>query len=261
MEQALEFIQTWKLVGFWPIKDLPIPNLWYAVAGDRPVADDHDDPGHVTWGWKDALLSQKNVFYARILCKRTFFVSLDLLPALYALSNNFGDIREDHLILYEEGKLTFSARNLYDTVLNYGALDTIKLKKVARFTGKAGDLEFNRALNELQMDFKLMPVGISDSGPWHYSFVYDIVGRQFPNVVREAGTLDPKECRRILLINYLRSVGAAKRSHIIKLFRWEKTVTQSCIQQLLEMGTLFSDVYSESTHTTDWIALPDLVLQ
>ncbi len=261
VDQALEFIHKLKLVGFWPIKDIPIPNLWFAVAGDRPVADEHDDPGHVTWGWKDTILSQKKVFYSRILCRRTFFVNLDLLPALYALSNNFGDIREDHLILYDEGKLTFSARNLYDAVLQHGALDTIELKRISRFTGKAGDLDFNRALNELQMDFKLMPVGISDSGAWHYSFIYDIVGRQFPNVVSQAGALDPRECRRILLLNYLRSVGAVRRSQIARLFRWDKAALQNCIQQLSIQGFLIPDVNSENTPTTDWIALPDLVLQ
>ncbi len=261
MDQAFEFIQTRRMVGFWPIKDIPIPTLWTAVAGDRPVADEHDDPGHVTWGWKDTLLGQKRCFYARILCKRTFFLSLDLLPYLYALSRNFGDFREDHLILYEEGKLSFPARTLYDAVLHRGALDTIELKKIGRFTGKAGDLEFNRALNELQMDLKLMPVGISDSGAWHYSFIYDIVGRQFPEVVSRAGLIQPNESRRVLITNYLQSVGAARLPEIARLFRWDKVAIRDSIATLTTEGVILSNVASESIHSSDWVALPELVLQ
>ena len=261
MDQAMEYIIARGMIGFWPIKDIPIPNLWTAVAGDRPVADEHDDPGHITWGWKDDLLGKKRCFYARILCKRTFFISLDLLPYLYALSRNFGDFHEDHLILYEEGKLSFPARTLYDAILQRGALDTIELKKIGRFSGKTGDLEFNRALNELQMDFKLMPVGVSDSGAWHYSFIYDIVGRQFPDVVALAGSIQPRESRRVLLINYLQSVGAAHLAEIARLFRWDKASIRDCIAVLSDEGTILSSVSSESYPSSDWIALPELVLQ
>ena len=49
---AVGFINKRGILAFWPLKDIPMPSLWAATAGDRPVPDDHDDPGHVTWGWK-----------------------------------------------------------------------------------------------------------------------------------------------------------------------------------------------------------------
>jgi hypothetical protein len=238
-----------------------MPSLWTAAAGDRPVADEHDDPGHVTWGWKDSLLGQRKCFYARILCKRNFFLSLGMLPYLYALSNNFGDYREDHQILYEEGRLTHSARVLYEAILTHGALDTIELKRIGRFTGRAGDAEFNKALNDLQMDFKLMPVGVSDSGAWHYSFIYDIVARQFPELIQQCADLHPDVCREALIMNYLQSVGAARFTHITRLFRWEKKFIQKNLQHLTDTGFVYSDILCESDRSADWIALPDLVLQ
>ena len=80
------------------------------MAGDRPVADAHDDPGHVSWGWKDTLLGQKRVYYARVIKKRNTFLSLEALPYFYALSPNYGSPEEDYLIDYEAGRLTAEAR-------------------------------------------------------------------------------------------------------------------------------------------------------
>jgi len=41
--QALEFVNARGFTYFWPIKGVDFPSLWTAVAGDRPVADAHDD--------------------------------------------------------------------------------------------------------------------------------------------------------------------------------------------------------------------------
>src|SRR3972149_5049108 len=91
---------------FWPIKDVTLPSLWAAVAGDRPVADAHDDPGHVTWGWKDSLLGARKWYYAKVLRKKATIIALDVAPYFYALSENYGDPRGDYLLQHEQGLLT-----------------------------------------------------------------------------------------------------------------------------------------------------------
>jgi len=50
-EQARQFVNERGFVYFWPIKGILLPTLWAATAGDRPVPNEHDDPGMVTWGW------------------------------------------------------------------------------------------------------------------------------------------------------------------------------------------------------------------
>ncbi len=45
LDEALNFVNERGYIFFWPIKDLVFPSLWAAVAGDRPVPDEHDDPG------------------------------------------------------------------------------------------------------------------------------------------------------------------------------------------------------------------------
>ncbi|MCK7520523.1 MAG: hypothetical protein MZV64_23930 [Ignavibacteriales bacterium] len=65
--QASTFVNRRGFVFFWPISGIDLPSLWTAVAGDRPVADKHDDPGHITWGWKDGATRQKDL----VLCRRS----------------------------------------------------------------------------------------------------------------------------------------------------------------------------------------------
>lgn len=163
-----------------------MPSLWAAVAGDRPVPDEHDDPGHITWGWKDGMLGKQRWYYGRVLRKKNTFIALDILPYFYALSPNYGDPNEDYLIDYEQGKLTAAAKNLYEALLFRGPLDTITLRKLAGLSSQAANTEFNHALEELQTTFRILPVGVSDAGAWHYAFIYQILPHQFPDIIDRA---------------------------------------------------------------------------
>ena len=87
-----------------------------------------------------------------------------ILPHFYALSENYGEPDKDYLLQYQEGRLTWEAKTVYETMLNEGALDTVSLRKLARMTTKASDSPFNRALETLQADFKILPVGIARGG-------------------------------------------------------------------------------------------------
>ncbi len=101
---ALTFVNKRGFTYFWPIKGIDLPSLWTAVAGDRPVADKHDDPGHITWGWKDDALDKKIWYYGKILRGKATMISLEIAPYFYALSENYGSPEEDYLIAYQEGQ-------------------------------------------------------------------------------------------------------------------------------------------------------------
>ncbi len=88
--QALRFVNERGFIYFWPIKGIDLPSLWTAVAGDRPVPDAHDDPAHVTWGWKDDALPKRIWYYAKILHRKATMIALDVVPYFYALSQNYG---------------------------------------------------------------------------------------------------------------------------------------------------------------------------
>jgi hypothetical protein len=252
---ALEFVNTRGFVYFWPIKGIDLPSLWTAVAGDRVVADKHDDPGHITWGWKDNALGKKTWYYAKILRKKATMISLEIAPYFYALSENYGSPEEDYLLAYEEGRLTQAAKQIYEALLKEGTLNTIDLRRAAKLTN-AKESEFNKALEVLQADFKILPVGVSDAGAWKYSFIYEIVTRHYPELAERARFISEAEARRKLAERYFVSVGAARESDANKLFGWPKELMARTINSLVEKRTL-----RETEHPKEkgqWFSLREL---
>jgi hypothetical protein len=248
--EAVQFINKHHLVAFWPIKGIPIPSLWAAVAGDRPVADAHDDPGHVTWGWKDGLLGKGLCYYGRILCSRNFFASLELLPDLYALTSNYGDPSEDYLIDYEQGRMSLESRSIYEAILQNGPMDTISLKKAARLTSRTADSEFNKALNHLQMEMKIMPVGVASVGSWHYAFQYDIVARHFPEQIARAGLIQHGQARERLILTVLNASAAISVGELHRLFHWARPEVLSAVDHLCQTGCIQSSSPELSSTST-----------
>ena len=143
---AIDFVNTRGAVFFWPIKGIDFPSLWGGVAGDRNVPNNHDDPAHVTWGWKDELLGKKVWYYAKVLRQKSTIISLDLIPNFYALSPNYGDPEEDYMISYDEGVLSSEEKLVYEALLNNGAMDTLLLRKAANLSSSENTSRFNRAL-------------------------------------------------------------------------------------------------------------------
>ena len=253
--QALTFVNQRGFIYFWPIKGIDMPSLWMAVAGNRPVADAHDDPGHITWGWKDGALPKKVWYYAKVLRKKATMISLEVAPYFYALSENYGSPEEDYLLAYEEGRLSQAAKQVYEALLTEGALHTLDLRKASKLTN-AKESEFNKALEFLQADFKILPVGVAQAGAWKYSFIYEIVPRHFPSLPEQARKIGEGEARMKLAELYFQSVGAAQESDAAKLFGWKKELVTRTVSGLAAKRKLV-----ESEHPKfkgKWLALPEV---
>jgi len=235
LPEAINYVQERGFIFFWPIKEIIFPSLWVAVAGDRPVPNQHDDPAHITWNWKDSLLDKKVWYYAKILRMKSTILSLDMAPYFYALSDNYGAPEEDYLVTYKQGKLSAEAKNIYEAILEFGPLDTIHLKQKARLSNPNCESRFNTALAYLQSDFKIVPIGISESGPWHYAFIYDLTCRQYPEIVEKARWISDQDARQEILAKYFRAIGYAKREWIRKLFQWNENETISALEKLIQL--------------------------
>jgi hypothetical protein len=233
-EQAVEFVNERGFIHFWPIQDVILPSLWVAAAGDRPVPNEHDDPGHVTWGWKDELLDKKVWYYARVLRRRNTIISFESLPYFYALSPNYGEPEIDYLEQYEAGVMTLEARLVFEALLKEGPLDSISLRKAARLSSPESTSRFNRALDTLQGEFKVLPVGIAEAGAWRYSFIYELTHRYFPELQEQARPISEGAARRVLLKQYLDSVGAATRRDIQRVFAWRAEDIDRAVRGLVQ---------------------------
>lgn len=253
---ALDFVNARGFAYFWPITGVDLPSLWTAVAGNRSVADNHDDPGHVTWGWKDAALTKKTWYYGKILRRKATIISLETAPYFYALSENYGSPEEDYLLAYEEGRLTQAARQIYETLLEKGTLDTISLRKEARLLN-AKESAFNRAMEDLQMDFKILPVGVAEAGAWKYAFRYDITARHMPELPERARRIGEAEARQKLVGLYFASVGAAQLRDVSKLFGWPPELVKRTVERLIKGGALVEAEHPQLAG--NWLALAELV--
>jgi hypothetical protein len=252
---ALRFVNARGFAYFWPINGVDLPSLWTAVAGDRPVADKHDDPGHVTWGWKDNALDKKIWYYGKILRRKATLISLEIAPYFYALSENYGSPEEDYLIAYREGRLTQSARQIYETLLDNGRLNTIDLRRLAKLAN-AKESEFNKGLEQLQTDFKILPIGVAEAGAWRYSHIYEITSRHFPELAGQAREISEAQARTKLLELYFHSVGAAQLRDVTKLFSWSRDLAERTIKNLVERGMIAR--VGHPKQEGEWLVLPAL---
>ncbi len=251
--QARKFVDERGFIYFWPVKGIDLPSLWAAAAGDRPVADAHDDPGHVTWGWKDNALPKRIWYYAKVLHRRATIISLELAPYFYALTDNYGSPEEDHIIAYQEGRMTLAAKNIYEALLAQGPLDSISLRKAARMTS-AKESEWNRALEDLQMDFKILPIGVAEAGAWKYAFIYEVTARHYPDLPQQAREISESAARSRLLQCYFASVGAAQARDVDKLFGWSSELRQRALGKLIDAGTLHPAQHPDLSG--EWLAVP-----
>jgi hypothetical protein len=256
-DDAVRYVNERGFVYFWPISGVTLPSLWAAVAGDRPVADAHDDPGHITWGWKDSLLGAKKWYYAKLLRGKATMVSLKTLPDFYALSENYGDYGHDYLSLFTEGRLTQEARQVFEALLAKGPLDTVALRKEARLTSKDSNPRCERALTDLQSGLKILPIGVAQAGAWRYAFRYEIVDRHFPDLAERAGKLSRAQARQHLASLYFASVGAATVKDLHRLFRWTLEETRKTCEQLVSQRIVVR-LDRVGDEAGEWLAVAEL---
>ena len=133
------------------------------------------------------------------------------------------------LTLYEQGLLTQEARQVYEALLQEGPLNTVALRKAARLTSRESDGRFNKAITDLQADFKVMPVGVARAGAWNYAFIYEITARHHPELLDQAQQIGENLARQLLTELYIRSLGAATQKDLGRLFGWRPLQTQHSI--------------------------------
>ncbi len=240
INQAVDFINEVGFAFFWPIKGVEAPNLFHAICGRaRDVPRTHSDPDlNKSWRWKDESLGGDRWFYAKVLRRRATLISWEMLPYFYAASDSYGEIG-DYIDEYEAGELSAEARRIYQALLENGPLDVLRLRREARLAARDSKSRFERALVELQIGFKIFPVGVAEVGAWDYGFVYDLVLRRHPELPEMAGQIRRSYARQVLVSRYLDTCVAATPEQVRALFhvlRWTPTELRRTLEALIEGG-------------------------
>jgi hypothetical protein len=125
---------------------------------------------------------------------------------------------DDYLQEYEDGLMIAEVKAIYEALLEYGPLDTVRLRREARMSAESAKSRFERALVELQVGLKVLPIGVAEAGAWNYAFVYEIVQRHLPDLPAQARPIGRGEARRVLVSRYLDNVVAADRKMVANRF-------------------------------------------
>jgi uncharacterized protein YcaQ len=176
----------------------------------------------------------------------------------YALSRNYGSLEDDYLTLYEQGHLTQDAKLVYETLLQKGPLDTNELRRETHLNSRISGSRFDRAMAELQSDFKILPVGVTKSGGWRYAFAYDIVQQHYPEISQKAQIISEIEARQKLSELYFCSVGAARLKDLVRLFRWSRIHVEQSVEELTKQGLIKRCIEAEN-QPDEWFVLTELL--
>jgi len=246
-DEALQFLNNAGLCLLFSARDIELPSLWGALCGgDRPVPRHHNDRElGLAWRWKDTLPAERAVLYGKHLRKKPVFISLELAPFFYALSPNYGDPHQDYLEDYRDGRLSVEAKQVYEVLLEKGALPTSRLRLDAGLGGSSNASRFDRALAELQMTFRIAKVAISDANRWSYCYVYDLLPRHLPEVVEKAREISGRLARETILVRYLQTVVAATPQQVSRLFGWEPRDVDRLADRLADEGRLRAGIRIE----------------
>lgn len=242
--QAIEFVNDVGFCFLFPIKDIEMPSLWDAIAG-RVVPTSSSHSGYEierTWGWKDESLDKKWWYYGKLIRGKATLVSLEFLPNFYALSENYGDYEHDYLEEYRAGRLSAEAKAIYDALLHYGALDTVRLRREARLISEANKGRYDKALTELQTSLKVLPIGIAEVGAWRYGFIYELLPRWYPDIPEKARLIGRSQARRAILDQYVRNVIATTPQAAARALGWSLAETRQTARTLADQGRLLLDV-------------------
>ncbi len=176
------------------------------------------------WTWKDDLVTQRRVFYGRVLRRKPTFISLAYLPHFYALSGNVGE-PDDYLMAYRSGRLTVLAKDVFEYVSRRGPVNTWELRRQFVPRDHSGN-RLHRALDELQARFLIAKVAEVE-GRGNYSYIWDTFVRWMPEIIRQAGRIQSDRAAGTVLFGYLKIVGAATPQQVLDLFRWPPSQLES----------------------------------
>jgi len=258
IKDAVNFVNQRGFVFFWPITGIDMPSLWCAVAGDRSVPNNHDDPGHITWRWKDDLLGKKKWYYAKILRQKSTIISLKLVPYFFALSQSVNEGLGDLTFLYKQGKISAEEKWIYEALTISGPLDTITLRHQSNLSASVSASRFNRALVLLQRDFRIMPSGISQNGRWKYAYFYQTVQNEFPELIEQSMRINKEYPFITILRSYFRSNGTGTAKIIQKIFGWHVDDINKAINSLFATGDIIH-AFIDEEKGKDIFAIPELI--
>ena len=150
------------------------------------------------WEWKDELAAERRLYYGTLLVRKPTFVSLSMLPTLYATFGRAGE-PDDHLEDVRAGRLSDISRRIVDFLAASGETQTKRMRAALGIVSKEGKRDYDKAIDEVQRLMYVALVRAVGEGREDYNYTYDLFGRRYPEALKAAEQLSSADAMRALL--------------------------------------------------------------
>ena len=216
---AARFIDTVGFCVLFPIKNVPLASLYYAVAKRRPIS--WDKYAQLIWKWKDELPKRRRAFYGKYFKGRGSFLSLKFLPYFLALHGT-GVPASEAEEFYEAGRIGHDALELWQALAKHGPLATLELRHACKMETQAGNKRFKKAMLQLQGLLIVTHSGAEQETDAWASNRFDLVARAFPKQAAQASQISVDDACRAIAVKYRTLYPSASPAQIARLFGWTK---------------------------------------
>jgi hypothetical protein len=216
---ASRFIETVGFCVLFPVQNIPLPSLYFAVA--RRSDARWDKYAQLIWKWKDELPKKRRAFYGKYFKGRGSFLSLKFLPYFLAMQGTAVQASEAEEF-YKAGRIGHDALALWQALAKHGALATLELRHACKMETQAGNKRFKKAMLELQGLLIVTHSGAEQETDAWASNCFDLVARAFPEQVAQARKTSVEDARTAVAVKYRTLYPTAAPAQIARLFGWTK---------------------------------------
>ncbi|HEU5369354.1 MAG TPA: hypothetical protein VFU69_12855 [Ktedonobacterales bacterium] len=222
-----------------------IPNLYHAYMGD-PAAKTSakwDSPSGQVYSWRWTLGRQGAAFYTTLVCRRSTWVSWNLLPAVLRLCAETRVPDE----LYDSGAMSAEAYRITQALEEAGGtLSTGELRKAANFpTGKSSRAAYLKALEELEIRLlvgKFFQAGQDDT-------YHTLIASRYQSYLTSAEHLTREEALDTLLQTYLPQAVYALPTVLARHLRLPEPELRAGLERLAASGQAEAVQFDEQKGT------------
>lgn len=217
-KQALRFIEHAGFCVLFPVNNVPLPSLYFAVAKRLPAR--WGKHAELIWSWRESLTEKRSAFYAKYFKGRATFISRKFLPYFVAMHQYSAASEPERL--YADGRISADARFLWETLQKHGAMPTLELRHACDLVTKQGNVRFKKAILELQHLLIVSHAGGEQETESWSSNRFDLVARSFPKEVTLALRISQEDARTTLARHYLDLFPGTTPIQVARLFGWTK---------------------------------------
>jgi hypothetical protein len=216
---AARFIDRVGFCLLFPVKNVPLPSLYFAMGRRWPPQ--WDDDAKKLWRWKDELPKKRRAFYGKYFKSRGTFLSLGSLAYLLAMHETA--VSADHAeSFYNSGCISRGALDIWLALGKLGPLPTLELRHACKMESQPGNKRFKKAMLELQGLLIVTHSGAEQETESWASNRFELVSRAFPRQLEQARQITPDAARRALATKYRALYPDAPTVQIARLFNWTK---------------------------------------